>query len=79
MKNCILIGNNSGIDLPKESDGIVIIGDNIKNLDHSQKNVLFIGDYLAIGETLNGVPFNLKKVITDYATKYNQDIQIYKG
>ena len=63
MKNCTLIGKNAGIDLTDTADGVVIIGDNIKNLDKDQKNVLFIGENFAIGETIHGEKINLKEVI----------------
>lgn len=62
-KNCVFIGDNAGIDI-MNGDGIIIIGDDIRNLDRSQSNILFIGDKIAIGTTINGVPFNLKEVLT---------------
>lgn len=63
ITNCVLIGLNAGIDLTGDCDGIVIIGDNIKSLDKSQSNVLFIGDKIAIGTTIQGEKINLKEVI----------------
>lgn len=61
MTNCVLIGMRAGADLPDDSDGITIIGDNVTSLDPAQKNVLFLGNKCAIGTTLNGVSINLKK------------------
>ena len=63
LKNCTFIGENAGADI-LFGDGIVIIGDNIRSLDKSQENVLFIGNKVAIGITLKGISFNLKDVIT---------------
>lgn len=65
LTNCTFIGQNAGVDIT-EGDRIVIIGDNIRSLDRTQHNVLFIGDKIAIGETLFGIKINLKKVITEY-------------
>jgi hypothetical protein len=66
MKECVLIGDRAGIDLPSDSEGIVIIGDNVENLDRKQKNTLFIGNNIAIGETLGGEKINLKEVLEKY-------------
>lgn len=63
MTNCILIGLNAGMELSSDSDGVVIIGDDIKSLDKSQSNVLFLGDKIAIGEKLFGEKINLKEII----------------
>ena len=71
MTNCILIGLNAGADLTDNSDGIVIIGDNIRSLDKSQKNVLFIGEKCTIGETLQDEKINLKEVIERFIAKNN--------
>lgn len=65
MINCVLIGEGAGADLSDDSDGIIIIGDGVKNLDRTQKNVLFLGDKCAIGIELFGRPFNLKELIDD--------------
>jgi hypothetical protein len=62
LTNCTLIGRNSGGNLI-DADGVVIIGDDIKDLDKSQPNVLFLGDKVAIGETILGHKINLKSVI----------------
>jgi hypothetical protein len=67
MKN-IFIGHNAGADLLDPKD-VIIIGDNIKSLDRKQKNVLFIGDKMAIGETLFGIKINVKDVIARYVVK----------
>jgi hypothetical protein len=56
--NNVLIGIEAGINLTTESD-IVIIGDYIHDLDKNQKNVLFIGEKVAIGKTLFGKPIDL--------------------
>ena len=63
--NCVFIGINAGRDII-EGDRIIIIGDNIVSLDKSQENVLFIGDKIAIGTTLLGVPIDLKEVIDKF-------------
>jgi len=62
IKNCVFIGWNTGVDVT-EGDGIVIIGDNIRSLDKTQSNVLFIGNKVAIGKTLFGVTINVVDVI----------------
>ena len=63
MTNCILIGLNAGLLLTDDANGVVIIGDDVTSLDKSQSNVLFLGDKVAIGTTLNGFPINLKEVL----------------
>lgn len=63
MTNCVLIGEGAGIDLPDDSDGVIIIGDNVRSLDRSQHNVLFLDHKCAIGTTIYGVKFNLKTVL----------------
>lgn len=69
ITNSVFIGKDAGIEII-EGDGIVIIGDGIKNLNPADnKNVLFIGTRVAIGTTINGVKFNLKEVIGDFITK----------
>lgn len=65
MKNCTLIGYNVGADLPEDSEHVVIIGDNIRSLDKNQENVTFIGDFVAIGETIGGKPINLRSVLRE--------------
>ncbi len=57
-----LIGNYSGYDLTNESH-VVIIGDNVHNLDRDQKDVMFIGDKVAIGKKLFGKDLNLQDII----------------
>jgi hypothetical protein len=66
--NCVAIGLNAGSDLVNQN-GVVIIGDNIRSLDRGQDNVLFIGDKVAIGETLFGTPINLKSVVEAIVAK----------
>lgn len=61
--NCILIGLNAGADLPEDSDGIIIIGDNIRDLNRDQQNVLFISNNFALGNMVNGQKCNLKDLI----------------
>ena len=68
IKNCVFIGENAGIDII-EGDGIVIIGDNIRSLDKNQENVLFLGEKMAIGDTLRGVEINLKEVILEISKR----------
>ena len=69
LTNSVIIGVNAGINLTGNLDGIVIIGDNIEDLSHNQKNVMFLGERVAIGETLMGIPINLKQVLEDYIFK----------
>ncbi len=64
MRNNVLIGNNAGADLDLNTENVVIIGDDIRNLDTSlNKNVMFIGEKVAIGKTLFGVDINLQEVV----------------
>lgn len=51
--NCTFIGLNAGMYIT-EGDGIVIIGDDIRNLYPDQKDVIFIGNKVAIGKTVFG-------------------------
>jgi len=60
------IGINAGIDIIDDGDGIVIIGDEIRNLDRTQPDVLFIGEKVAIGKSIFGTPINLMEVINEY-------------
>ena len=68
FKNCTFIGLNAGADLTS-GENIVIIGDDIRSLDTSQSNTLFIGDKLAIGGMLFGEHIDLKEVIEQYQVK----------
>jgi hypothetical protein len=61
----VFIGINAGIDII-DGDGIVIIGDEIRNLDRTQPDVLFIGEKVAIGKSIFGTPRNLMEVINEY-------------
>jgi len=61
----VFIGINAGIDII-DGDGIVIIGDEIRNLDRTQTDVLFIGEKVAIGKSIFGTPINLMEVINEY-------------
>jgi hypothetical protein len=63
--NNVIMGLDAGLDFTTESNK-VIIGDNIRSMDKTQPNVLFIGDHVAIGKTLFGKPINLFDVITEY-------------
>ncbi len=65
IKDCLLIGINAGADLI-DGENVVIIGDNIRSLDRSQKGVLFIGEKVAIGKTLFGESINLFDLIVKY-------------
>ncbi len=58
INNCTFIGKNAGADI-EEGDSLVIIGDDIRTLDNSQENVIFLGDRVAIGKTVLGKPCNL--------------------
>jgi len=62
VTNCTFIGINAGADIT-EGDGIVIIGDNIRSLDRSQEDVLFISDRVAIGNYLMGSHTGFKDII----------------
>lgn len=73
LTNSTFIGINAGADI-MEGDGIVIIGDNIKNLDKSQCDVLFIGEKIAIGEKIFGESINLKDVFIKFIRDYNEGI-----
>lgn len=64
VTNCVFIGHYAGADIT-EGDGIVIIGDNVRSLDKSQEDVLFIGEKVAIGIKLFGKDINLKQVIEE--------------
>ena len=79
MTNCTIIGLNSGVELNNDADGVIIIGDNIKNLDKSQLNVLFLNDKIAIGTHLMGTPINLKEVIEKYIHNRNDYTQTSIG
>jgi hypothetical protein len=60
----VCIGENAGLLLTDEF-GVIIIGDNIQNLDRNQKDVLFIGERMAIGETIKGKPNTLYDILKD--------------
>ena len=62
MENNVFIGFNAGVEIT-EGNNIVIIGDNIKSLDKNQKDVMFIGEKIAIGKTLFGEHFNLREIV----------------
>jgi hypothetical protein len=64
VSNSVMIGLNAGINLINESN-VVIIGDNIKDLNKEQVDVLFINDKIAIGKTLNGERCNLYNILKD--------------
>jgi hypothetical protein len=75
MTNCVLIGLNAGLHLTDNSEGVVIIGDDVLSLDKSQPNVLFLGDKVAIGTVLNGFPINLKEVIENFVHNSSNTIK----
>lgn len=56
--NNILIGIDAELYLTTEN-GVIIIGDNIKDLIFGQKNVLYLAPKILIGSTLNGKHFEL--------------------
>ncbi len=60
----VLIGDYAGHDFVDEFK-TVVIGDNIRNLNRCQKDVLFIGEKVAIGKTLFGKPCNLQELINE--------------
>ena len=64
-KNCVFIGYNAGADI-LEGEGIVIIGDDVRSLNQSQENIVFIGNKVAIGSTLFGKPLNFKEILENY-------------
>lgn len=65
LTNSVLIGHYAGADLT-EGDGIVIIGDNVRSLDKSQEDVLFLGEKVAFGTKLFGKEINIKKIMEEY-------------
>jgi len=52
MEN-VLVGINAGLNITTEK-GLVIIGDNVKDLIQPQDGVIFLGNNVAIGKTLGG-------------------------
>lgn len=70
--NNVIMGIEAGLHFTNESNK-VIIGDNIRSMDKTQPNVLFIGDNVAIGKTLFGKPINLFDVITEYYEEINRN------
>lgn len=66
MKNCILLGINAGVDLPEDSEGVTIIGDNIGSLDQKTSDSLIIGDKCIIGKYIFGKECNLKDIIRNH-------------
>ena len=60
----VFIGENAGADL-LDADDIIIIGDNIRSLDRKHENVLFIGNKIAIGDTIFGRKLNLKEILLE--------------
>ena len=72
ITNCVFLGLNAGADIA-EGDSIVIIGDNIRSLDRSNPNTLFLGEKVAIGKTLFGEEINVYDVVkrfTELNTQY---------
>lgn len=71
--NNLIIGNYAGSHLTDE-EGIVIIGDNIRDLKpENNKNVLFLKDKVAIGETIGGVKINLKEVLLNFIKEQSKE------
>ena len=65
LTNCTFIGFDAGTDM-LEGDGIVIIGDGIRSMDTTYcTGVLFLGNKVAIGTHLCGIPINLQSVIKE--------------
>lgn len=71
-KNCVFIGHNAGADI-SEGENLIIIGDNIRTLDKSQDDILFIQDHIAIGIMLFGKPINIKEVVTEEMKKWQKE------
>ena len=69
-RNCTFIGISAGSDII-EGDGIIIIGDYVRSLDRSQKDVLFLGEKTAFGTHVFGKPINLLEVIRDLVVSLN--------
>ena len=72
ITNCVFLGLNAGADIT-EGDSIVIIGDNIRSLDRSNPNTLFLGEKVVIGKTLFGEEINVYDVVkrfTELNTQY---------
>lgn len=74
-QDCVLIGENAGIDLINERN-IVILGDGIKSLCKGQKDVLFLGDFVAIGKTIGGKPCNLFDLIVEYKEQIEAEMRM---
>ena len=51
--NSLFVGLDAGIDVTS-GDGLTIIGDGIRSLDRSQKDVIFVGYKAAIGREIMG-------------------------
>ena len=64
-QHCTFIGYNAGIEV-FNGKGIVIIGDEIRSLDKTQPNVLFLGDKVAIGKTVMGKENTLFQILKEY-------------
>ena len=72
MGNNVLIGKNAGADLPIDAENIVIIGDDIRDMDHSNnKDVVYIGKFVAIGKTIGGIPCNLHAILAGLLKNIN--------
>lgn len=57
------IGENAGSEIT-DSDYVVIIGDNIKNLNpEDNRDVIFLGEKVAIGKTVFGKECNLYSIL----------------
>ena len=70
LNNCTFIGINAGRDI-LEGENITIIGDNITSLRKDQADVFFMGDKIAIGNTLFGEHLNLHDILIKYLKKIN--------
>lgn len=80
VHNCVFIGYHAGENLIyiEDQEGVVIIGDNIKDLDRDQKeDVIFIGEKFAIGKTIQGKPCNLYDILLkESESKMTSDLPI---
>jgi len=63
-RNCVLIGYEAGNQLTTE-ENVVIIGDGIHDLNHDQKDVIFIGGKVAIGKTVFGKENSLFQILKE--------------
>ena len=66
----ICIGRYAGSEVEEFPTGSLILGDNIKNFDVSQDDVLIIGDKIAIGNYISGLYYGYKDTIVGALLPY---------